>query len=187
MPGFREHSDLILAEIGRALAAVDDEQVRILIDAILGSEKVFVVGVGRVLLCLQAFVKRLNHLGIGAWFVGEINEPAIGPRDLLIVGSGSGESVVTLAIARIARQHGARIAHIGSNPQSSMKPLADNFLRIPVSTRLELPGEIPSRQIMTSLFEQCLLILGDAIALEIAERRQVGDIHSLRRFHANLE
>jgi 6-phospho-3-hexuloisomerase len=178
---------MILGELERTLAAVDEEEVERLIGAILQARKVFAAGVGRVLLSLQAFVKRLNHLGIPAWHVGAINEPAITPEDLLIVASGSGESVVPVALARTARRLGARIAHIGSNPASSLAPLVDVFVRVPAPTRLGLPGEVPSGQIMTSLFEQCLLLLGDAVALCIAERKGGPDTSSLWRYHANLE
>jgi 6-phospho-3-hexuloisomerase len=184
---FRESCQLVLGELAQALGAVEEAQIEVLVQAILAADKVFAVGVGRVLLSLQAVVKRLNHLGIRAWYVGEINEPAITGRDLLIVASGSGESVVPLSIARVARRHGARIAHIGSNPKSSMAPLADLFVRLPVRTRLELPGEIPSRQIMTSLFEQGLLLLGDVLAMLLAERRGIQDVGGLWQLHANLE
>lgn len=184
---FQSNCRLILGELGQALSAVDESQVEKLVDAILQAEKVFAVGLGRVFLSLQAMVKRLNHLGIRAWCVGEINEPAITERDLLIVGSGTGESAVPLAIARAAKRYTARVAHIGSNPSSSLSPFTDIFVRVPVQTRLSLPGETPSRQIMTSLFEQCLLIIGDAIALTIAERKGLSDMKSLWHFHANLE
>jgi 6-phospho-3-hexuloisomerase len=119
--------------------------------------------------------------------VGAINEPAITERDLLIVGSGSGESAVPVAIARAAKRYAASVAHIGSNPSGAIAPFTDIFVRVPVQTRLGLTGETPSRQIMTSLFEQCILLIGDAIALSIAERKGISDIASLWRFHANLE
>ncbi len=166
---------------------MDEHEADHLLESILSSEKIFVVAVGRVMLSLQAFVKRLNHLGLSAWDVGATNEPPIGPADLLVVASGSGESVVPLAIARIAKLHGARVAHIGSNPGSSMRKYSDVFVRVPAPTRLSLPGEIPSRQIMTSLFEQCVLVLGDMVSLRIAELRGLADPKSLEGRHANLE
>ena len=184
---FHANCRLILGEIGEALAAVDGAQVERLVDAVLGAEKVFAVGVGRVLLSLQALVKRLNHLGVPAWHVGAIGEPAITDKDLLIVGSGSGESVVPVAIATVAKRRGARIAHIGSNPESALAPIADLFVRVPVQSRLGLPGEIQSHQIMSSLFEQALLVLGDAVALRIAEKKGITDVAALWRNHANLE
>ena len=177
---------LIIDEISSALDHVDPGQAAVLVEAILGAEQVFVIGVGRVMLSLAAFAKRLNHLGINAHCVGDINEPAITNRDLLLVGSGSGESVVPAAIAKVAKGHGAKIAYVGSNVQSTVAALADVRLRIPVATKLHCPDEIPSSQIMTSLFEQAIYVLGDALALEIARQRKV-DIQELRRFHANLE
>ena len=57
-----------------------------------------------------------------------------------------------LAIAGKAKQHGAAVAHVGANPSSSMREHADVFVRVPVQTKLGLPGEIPSAHPMTSLF-----------------------------------
>ena len=184
---FRSNYELILGEIEKALSQIEPTQIDGLVDAILSAEKVFVVGVGRVLLSLQAIVKRLNHIGVQAWFVGEINEPAITKDDLLIVGSGSGESVVPVAIAKVAKLNGARLAYIGSNQRSSIALLADLLVRVPVRTKLSLPDEIPSQQIMSSLFEQSLLILGDAVALSITQRKGISDIGVFWKRHANLE
>jgi 6-phospho-3-hexuloisomerase len=185
--GLRAHADLILGEIRTALDAVEPGPFDALVDALLAAPRVFVCGVGRVGLSLQALVKRLNHLGVRAWFVGDLGEPAARPGDLLLVGSGSGESVVPVAIARVARERGARVVHVGSNPAGSLAPLTDLFVRIPVRTRLARADEIASRQIMTSLFEQSLYVLGDALALEIAARKGITDVGSLWEHHANLE
>jgi 6-phospho-3-hexuloisomerase len=186
-PHFREHWNLILTEISAALESVDPAQVQLLVEAMLKAGTLFFTGVGRVALSLQAMVKRLNHLGFSAWFVGDLAEPAASAGDLLVVGSGSGESVVPVAIAKVAKRHGARVAHIGSNPESALAPLTDIFLRIPVATRLRRPDEIPSQQIMTSVFDQALYILGDAIALELLRRKGIVDLNGLWQRHANLE
>jgi len=178
--------DTVLREISTTVAAVDENDVRKLIDAITGAEAVFFVGVGRVLLALEAFAKRLAHLGIRAIVVGEITEPAITEHDVLIVGSGSGESVVSLAIARRAKEFGATVVHIGANPDSSITAIADQFVRIPTSTKLQLPGEPTSEQPMTSLFDQSLLIIGDVIALLLIQQSGQ-DLVGLWRNHANLE
>jgi len=178
--------ELILSELSVSLGAIDSEQVDRFADAILAARKVFFVGVGRVLLSLQAMAKRLFHLGIDTHVVGDINEPAITARDVLVIGSGSGESAVPVAIARIAHKHGATLIHIGSNPESSLKDITDLMVRIPVRTKLRLADEIESRQIMSSLFEQSLLLFGDSVALMIAERLD-SDLDGLWRFHANLE
>lgn len=183
---FPDSYELILSEVHQAMASIDPAQVEAFVDVLLDAEQVFVVGIGRVMLSLQALAKRLNHIGINTFRVGGINEPAITERDLLVVGSASGESAIPVAIAQVAKKYNAKILHIGSNPRSSIAPITDVFVRIPVKTKLGLPGELPSQQIMTSLFEQCLYVLGDAVVLMIATRRNL-DLDSLYRFHANLE
>jgi 6-phospho-3-hexuloisomerase len=186
MSNYREKCTLILQELHMALNAVDSNQVEQFVDALLQARQVFVIAVGRSLLSLQAVAKRLNHLGITCHCVGAINEPAITKDDLLVVASGSGESVIPVTIAKVARKYGVRIVHIGSNPQSSLAPLTDLFVRIPVRTKLALPEELESQQIMSSLFEQAVLLLGDAVTLMIAERRK-SNLQDLWQYHANLE
>jgi len=186
VPTIQQSTQDILDECRTALQRIDPAAVAQLLDAILAADKVFFVGVGRVMLSLMAMAKRFSHLGIHACVVGEITEPALTHADLLIVGSGSGESLVPVAIARKAKSLGATVAHIGSNPNSSLAPITDVFVRIPVRTKLAQPDEIVSHQPMTSLFEQTLLLLGDALAQMILHRRQL-DLTSLWHRHANLE
>lgn len=181
------NKDLVLSELSVVLDSVSKKEVDQLVEMICSADRVFVVGVGRVLLMLQALVKRLNHLGIDANYVGAVNEEAICDKDLLIVGSGSGESIVPLAIVKKASQFKAKIAHIGSNKNSSMHEYEDLFVRIPCRTKLNLDDEINSKQVMSSLFEQSLLLLSDIVALEIVEKKNIKDIKSLWRKHANLE
>ena len=138
------------------------------------------------MLSLQAFCKRLNHLGIKAHCVGDITDPAIKNTDLLIVGSGSGESIIPVAIAKKAKEFNAKVVHIGSNPNGAVSDYVDYMVRIPTRTRLYLEDEIDSQQIMTSLFEQVLLILGDVIAKIIVDNRNI-DLKDLWQWHANLE
>ena len=177
----------VLEELKRTLDSIDPASVEQLAQAILEADQVFFVGVGRVLLSLQCVCKRLAHLGIRAHYVGEITEPAITEKDLLIVGSGSGASLFPLGIAKKARSAvGCRIVHIGSNPNSEMKDIADFMVRIPVRTKFYLEDEIDSCQIMTSLFEQSVLLLGDILAKIIVEQRQL-DMKALWQYHANLE
>jgi len=165
---------------------IDPEEVNAFVSVVLDAKRVFFTGVGRVLLSLKAMAKRFYHLGIDVHIVGDITEPAATPDDILIVGSGSGESKVPLTIAKIAYEKGARIIHIGSNRSSSLAPLTYLMVRIPVQTKLYLEDEIQSRQVMSSLFEQSLLLFGDIVALMIVQRRNL-DLKELWRFHANLE
>lgn len=181
-----EAKKLTVEECTRALMRIDEKESEELIGAMLGARKVFFVGVGRVLLSLQSVCKRMAHLGIDAHYVGEITEPAITSEDLLIVGSGSGESIVPKEISKKAKSIGAKVAWIGSNRESTIAGIADYCVRIPVQTKLGKADELKSEQLMTSLFEQTLLLYGDALAKVIAEKKNL-DIGKLWQYHANLE
>lgn len=183
---FTDISTEIIKELKETSGKIDDDEVETLFEQIQKVDKVFFVGVGRVLLSLEAVAKRLAHLGVNSIVVGQITEPAITEKDLLIVGSGSGETAFPLAIARKAKQYNATVIHIGANPNSSMKEFADHFVRIPVSTKLNLPNEVPSIQPMTSLFEQSILLLGDIVALMMIKEKNI-DMPNLWQYHANLE
>lgn len=184
---YEDNYKLILAEMQRALEQVNGGEVKRLVTDIIFADKVFVVGVGRVLMSLQAMAKRLAHLGIDAHVVGDITEPAITEKDLLIVGSGSGSSLFPVAIAKKAKDFHAKVVHIGSNPHGDVADVADYMVRIPVRTKLYLEDEINSQQPMTSLFEQTLYVLGDTIALMIMNEKKIDDISKLWEHHANLE
>ncbi len=183
---YEKTSGIVVDELRTALSSIPEADVERLITAITSAEQVFFVGVGRVMLSLQAFAKRLAHLGISAHCVGDITEPAITDKDLLIVGSGSGSTLFSVAIAKKAHTIGAKVVHIGSNPNSELKEIAEFMVRIPVRTKQYLPDEIESQQPMTSLFEQSLLLLGDITAKMIIERRHL-NMKELWAYHANLE
>lgn len=188
MGSFDSTKNLVIEEIKEALASVNEESVDQLIEDIIGADKVFLTGVGRVLMSLQAFAKRLSHLGIKAHCVGDITEPAMTENSLLVVGSGSGCSIVPVAIAKKASELGGKVVHIGSNPKGDVAKYADYIVRIPVRTRLYLEGETDSKQPMTSLFEQCLFLFGDIVSMQIIERKGMDcNLKELWMYHANLE
>ena len=176
----------MLEEHQAVLSIVDEKEISAFIDSIIAARRIFTVGVGRVQLSLLAFVKRLNHLGIAATYVGAIDEPAITKDDLLLVGSGSGETAVPVAIAGLAKKRGAKIAYIGANKRSTVSKIADLSVCIPCRTKFATEGGIDSIQPMSSLFEQCLLIFLDVVALMLIKRKNI-DIKTLWHTHANLE
>ena len=99
-----------------------------------------------------------------------------------IIGLGA----IGKRVAEIARAFGAKVIHIGSNPNSGLKDVADLFVRIPVESRAKAPDEIHSAQPMTSLFEQSLLLFGDTTALMLVKEKHL-ELDKLWEYHANLE
>ena len=184
---FKEYSALILQEIEAALQMVDASSVDAFAEQLIAAKNVFCIAVGRVASSLEAFVKRLNHLGIAAYMVGALDEPALTADDVLVVGSGSGCSVIPVSIANVASRYNPTIIHIGSNPEGDLAPYTTMMVRIPVKTKLNREDEIPSQQLMSSLFEQALYILCDSVCLMIAKKKDLHDLDALWEHHANLE
>ena len=182
---FRECEQIIINELSDVLSNVDENQIDELVDLITGARKVFFVGVGRVELALEAIAKRLAHLSIDTVMVGQITEPAICDKDLLIVGSGSGKTGFPLFIAGKAKSFGAKVARIGIVEDCPMKQYTDLFVHVPAAGKPG-SGTKPSEQPMTSLIEQSLLLVGDAIAMSLVRKQDI-DLDSLWEFHANLE
>ena len=82
---YAESAALVIEECTKALKAIESEKVLEYLEMLTVARKVFFVGVGRVLLSLEAMAKRYAHLGIDTVIVGQITEPAITKDDVLIV------------------------------------------------------------------------------------------------------
>ena len=63
---------LVTEECHRALTAIEPEKVLEYLDMLTSAKRVFFVGVGRVLLSLEAIAKRYAHLGIDTVIVGQL-------------------------------------------------------------------------------------------------------------------
>lgn len=186
MISFKDTVNDVLNELNKSLSRINQEQIKDLVSHLLKADKIFFVGVGRVMLMMQAAAKRLKHLGIDTHIVGEITEPPITEKDILVVGSGSGESIIPLCIAQKSKRYGAQIIHITANPSSSISKISDLVIKIPSPTKLHLPDEVESIQPMTTLFEQSLLILMDCISLMIIKEKKL-EPEFVAKNHANLE
>ena len=176
----------VIKELGDVLEEVKEESIVKLIEMVKSANKVFVIGAGRVMFTLQAFAKRLNHLKITAFVVGETTTPPIGREDLLIAASGSGETITTVNISKLAKDKGAKVAIITATGESSLSRFADICIKIPCPTKLKSEGEYKSIQPGGTLFEQSLLILLDCIALMIKKQSGVSE-EDMWKLHANLE
>jgi len=188
---FQTLQSQVCQEISSALSKVKDEEINEFIDVLLSAEKVFVMGVGRVMLMMQSFAKRIKHMGIDSCVVGETVIPPISNKDVLLVGSGSGETITSVTVAQLAKKHGAKVVLITAAKDSTLKKIADISVRIPSTTKrrlmmLKTPDEPFSVQPMTNLFEQALLIFGDCISIILQKKLDVSE-EEMWKAHANLE
>lgn len=184
MKNYYENSQEVIEELGTLLGKISDEEINHYVHSLVEAREVFFVGVGRVRLALEAAVKRLTHLDISCHMVGDLNEPPITKEDLLVVGSGSGESVIPLEITKKAKNYGAKIVHLTSNPESSIAQMADYIVRFESPSKSS--QTFTSIQPMTTVFEQGLLIFHDVLALQLMAEKQM-TMDELKSRHANLE
>ncbi len=186
---FSENAQLVVREIGECLQSVSAEQIESAMESIDSAERIFVIGAGRSGLAMQAFAMRLMHLGKKVHWVGEVSTPAIGERDLLVIGSGSGSTASLQTTASRAKESGAQVLLFTIQPDSPIGRLADGVVRIPAPSP-KVEGEVTSVdsvQPMGSLFEQSLFLLCDTFILTLMQKE--GDRSSEVMFtrHANLE
>jgi 6-phospho-3-hexuloisomerase len=181
-----------LTRIGREVDSVLEHLVRedplalaVVADLIADARRVFVLGAGRSGLALKMTAMRLMHLGLEVHVVGEVTSPAIGPDDLLLTASGSGTTGGIVRAAQTARSVGARIAAITTDRSSDLAQLASAVVIVPAAGKLDRSGAA-SAQYAGSLFEQSVVLLGDALFHALWQRSGVS-ADDLWPRHANIE
>jgi 6-phospho-3-hexuloisomerase len=176
----------IVDELNRTVDTIVDEEAEKLAHQILKSEKIFVAGAGRSGLMAKTFAMRLMQLGLTAYVVGETTTPSLGKHDMIIIGSGSGETSRLISIAEKAKKLGAVIAITTIVPESTIGMLADITVKLSGSPKDQSESQYKTIQPMGSLFEQTLLLFYDALILRLMEIRG-SDSATMYGRHANLE
>lgn len=174
-------------QLSKCLSRVDEASVEALEDAIVGADRVFVMGAGRSMLELRCLTMRLMHLGFTAFVVGDTTTPAFRKGDLLLAGSGSGTTSGAVRVAEKAKSLGGTVAAITIKADSPLGRIADVVVTVPAYTDKEkydgmdrpvLPGG--------SEFESSILFLGDAMVVPLGEKRSISTDKPFD-LHANLE
>ena len=184
--GYRELAATISGEIAEVLSLVSCEEVCELAEQIDQARRVFVFGVGRVFLALQIIARRLAHLGVDIQVVGSVTEKHLTNKDLLLIASGSGESVLPVQVSKLAKDNGAKLALITSARDSTIKSMADVVVHLPSPTKNEAKYGVRSIQSVTYLFDQSLHVFGDILCLMSQLKQGLRD-EDVWRQHPNLE
>jgi len=198
MKSLKAKTNAVISEIKQCLSSVSDKQTQKLINEIILAQRVFLVAIGRVNLSLQCFGKRLAHLGIKVELVGSLTEKPATSKDLLIVASGSGESLIPVQIVKKAKSIGCKIFLITSAKKSTIKKMANFYVELKTPTKKDFTNNLneslfdsasksqKSVQPMSSLFDQVLHIYGDIVSLGIIDKLKINK-NKLWKHHANLE
>lgn len=181
------YSKRVMRELEAVIRQVPENLIDGLADLIVKARRVFVAGEGRSGLMGRAFASRLVHLGLIVHEASEITCPRIGPQDLMVACSGSGETRTTLEKMLAAREVDARVVLITANPDTRFGDAADILLHLPAPPPPQrLSRTLVSSQPQRTLFEQALLLVLDSTVLRLMEKLKVGPAEMQAR-HTNLE
>ncbi|WP_138418743.1 6-phospho-3-hexuloisomerase [Aquibacillus sediminis] len=177
----------IINELNHSVELIADEEAERLVNEILESNKVFVAGAGRSGFMAKSFVMRMMHMGIDAYVLGETVTPNFEENDMLIIGSGSGETKGLVTIAEKATSIGGKVAAVTLAPESTIGKQADFTITLPGAPKSRTDNtNYKTIQPMGSLFEQTLLLFYDAVILRFMEKKGL-DTNKMYGKHANLE
>jgi 6-phospho-3-hexuloisomerase len=178
----KAYRQIVLDEVTRVLQQIDDASSRAFVRELARCKSIYITGVGRSGLVVQAFGQRLMHLGLDVHLAHEITAPAIRRGDLLVACSGTGTTLLPHYMARKARRIGARVVCLTARPNSPLARIS--HLTVPIPAPLERGRE--TRQPARSLFEQVLFLYLDSVILTAMHELKIPG-RKIRRRHANLE
>lgn len=176
----------ILNEHRQVYEKVDLDKVQDFINAIIKAKRIFLMGVGREGLATRGFAMRLMHMGKETHWVWDDTTPDVGPGDLFIFTSGSGEIGHIHFVAEMAKAAGATIAVITGTRTGKTPALADLVLWVPAHVYKGTDTVVPSTQPMGNLFEQTLFVLFDMIVMLLMDELKISEAKMISR-HRNVE
>lgn len=177
----------ILMELTENANQISQEEMVKFAEAIRDASRIFVAGAGRSGFAARAFANRLMHLGLTVYFVSEPTTPAIGEGDVLVIGSGSGETGSLVVMAKKAVEKGAKVITVTIHPEASIGSMAEAYICIPGATpKSQMADTMKSVQPMGNAFEQLSWLVYDAVIMILMDMLGQSQEEMFQR-HANLE
>lgn len=176
---------VITTENSHLAAQLSAEEIATLAITLQEANRIFVTGAGRTGLMMKAIAMRLMHLGFTVYVVGETTTPAIQQGDVLLAASGSGTTNAIVNAAKKAHAAGAIVAAISATGESPLSAIAQSTLVIPANRKQDFGGA-RSAQYAGSLFEQSVLLTGDALFQSLWLLSNV-PAEEIWKQHANME
>ncbi len=177
---FWESTAYINKKIDDILKNVSEGKVEDAINLFMHAKRIFVYGTGRSGLVGKAFAIRLMHLGFQTFVIGETITAPVQKNDLVVLISGSGETIPVAMTAEIARRLGTKIISITANPDSHIARFADILISLSVG------GRDPALAPLGTLFEASSWVFLDGLVSELMARKDE-DEKEMRKRHATLE
>ena len=175
-----------LKDLEGVFAAMQDDALDGLIEAIVGARRIVVFGLGREGLQMRGFAMRLFHMGRAVAVWGDMTAPAVGQGDLLIVSAGPGDLPTAATLVGIARAAGAKTALVTAQPGGGLARQVDVVTVIPAQTMADDRRGRASVLPMGSLFETAQMIAFELMILKLRPRFDE-TAETMRARHTNLE
>lgn len=180
---FNESIEYIQKKIKEILNKVSQEDIEKVEKLFFKTNRIFVYGAGRSGLVAKAFAIRLIHLGFQAFVIGETITAPVKKGDLVLIISGSGETIPAIMTAEIAHKIGAHVVSITGKKDSKIAKFANITLFIASSCNEK---ERKKYAPLGTLFEASVWILLDGFVAELLHsKNETEDI--MRGRHATLE
>jgi 6-phospho 3-hexuloisomerase len=180
---FNDSIAYIQKKIKTILENISQEDISKVKQLFFSSNRIFVYGAGRSGLVAKAFAIRLVHLGFQTFVIGETITGPVQKGDLVIIISGSGETIPAVMTAEIAQNLGAKVVSITAKKKSEIAKFADITLYISSAC-----NEIERKKFapLGTLFEASVWILLDGIVADLLDSRNETE-EKMRSRHATLE
>ncbi len=168
----------LLERIDAVMTNVDWVSFLELADMLPKASRTFVAGAGRSGLVARSFGMRLMHAGLPVFIPGETITPAAGKGDLLVAISCTGKTGYTGYMAERAKQLGAQVVVLTSNPDSQLAKHGDKVVVIPATAEDIVLRAAVFEHAASLCLDAVFNVLSDALKLSLDEYRER---------HANLE
>lgn len=186
---FKKTLNEIADQININSSIIDFEKILEVVNLILTikseNSKVFVYGAGRSGFIGRCFAQRLMHLDIASSFISDATTPNYSKSDILILISGSGETISPVAIAKKAREIGGKIVLFTTKNKSSIRKISDLVI--------EIKGKSKDQAITkgtlapyTSLFDISTLSVLDSIGRILMDILKISE-NDIDKRHASIE
>ncbi len=181
-----ELSNGALSDLAGVFAAMPEDALDGLVEAVAQARRIVVFGLGREGLQMRGFAMRLFHMGRDVAVWGDMTAPAVGPGDLFIASAGPGDLATARTLVDIARNAGARTALVTAQPKGELAKHVDVVTVIPAQTMADDRGARLSVLPMGSLFETAQMIAFELVILKLRPRFHE-TAETMRARHTNLE
>ena len=147
------------------------------------AHRIFVYGAGRSGHVAKAFAIRLVHLGFQTFVIGETITAPVQKGDMVLIISGSVETIPAVMTAEIAHNIGAKVVSFTGKSKSGIAKYADITLFISANC-----DDVERKMLapLGTLFEASVWILLDGLVADLMEGKHETE-DTMRKRHATLE